>query len=252
EFTSFMAQKNEGKYDLWINPHGEPLLYAPIVELVHGLKEHSKVGKVVVITNGMLLTEKLVDDLAQAGLDRFSISFHSPNPENSQKIFGTKAYNVEKVKKMVEYAAKKIKVVLTPVYIQGMNEKEMSDVIDWANALDVTVQIQKFCINKMGRNPIKEQGWETFFEELKKIEKETNTVLIQPLGKLVETGELPKPFKKDETIEVEILCSGRLSRDKIGRASDRAVLVLNCPKEKGKVKVRLIQSKHNIFVGVLK
>jgi len=250
QFERFISQKPDGKYNVWINPHGEPLLYTPLVRVVKALRQNKKVGDIIIITNGMLLTKQLIDDLADAGLTRFSISFHAMNSEKAKILFGTRAYNVEKVKEMVAYAVTKIKVALTPVYVKGQNEQEMSDIIDWANTVGASVEIQKFCVNKRGRNPVKEQGWDVFFDELKKIQEQTKTQLIKPLGKLQEYAELPKPFKKDDITEVEIVSSGRMVKDKIGVAQNRAVLVLNCSKEKGRIKVKLIQSKYNIFVAL--
>ena len=250
QFNFFMKQKQEGKYNIWINPHGEPLLYAPIADLVRGLRKNQKVGDLIIITNGMLLTKALIDDLADAGLTRFSVSFHAIDESKAKQLFGTKAYNLNKVKEMVAYAAKKVSVALTPVYLKGINEDEIVKIIDWANEIGVSVEIQKFCINKRGRNPLKEQSWESFFDALKKIQEKSNTKLLHDLGKLKETNELQKPFKKGEVIDVEIVCQGRMTRDKIGIAKDRAVLILNCEKGKGRARVKLIQSKHNVFLAV--
>src|SRR3989338_2416042 len=44
QFERFISQKPDGKYNVWINPHGEPLLYTPLVRVVKALRKSKKDG----------------------------------------------------------------------------------------------------------------------------------------------------------------------------------------------------------------
>lgn len=57
---------------------GEPLLHPGIVALTKYAK--SKIGRVAIITNSYLLTERVVDGLNEAGLDYMQISVDGVNP----------------------------------------------------------------------------------------------------------------------------------------------------------------------------
>lgn len=54
---------------------GEPLLYPKLLELIYGIREKDKI---VIVTNGYLLTEKLIMELLKAGVSRFILSIDYP------------------------------------------------------------------------------------------------------------------------------------------------------------------------------
>ena len=68
---------------------------------------------ITLITNGTLLTEKFIDELAAAGLTMLNISLNAIDPKIAKLMEGHGSYDVEKVKKMAAYAAKTL-VGLTP------------------------------------------------------------------------------------------------------------------------------------------
>ncbi len=43
---------------------------------------------------------------------------------------------------------------------------------------------------------------------------------------------------------------GWITGEMLGVARDRVVSVFNCPKESGQVRVKIVATKHNIYVGV--
>ncbi|MBU0536549.1 MAG: radical SAM protein, partial [Nanoarchaeota archaeon] len=148
--------------EIFINPHGEPLLYSDIVKLVKDMKKIRYIKKVSIATNGMMLTEKLVDGLAAAGLDQFNISVHSFDEKQSRMMAGTNDYNISKVKKMIEYIiSKKIRIVLAPVWMPGVNDKDVEEIVIYCKKKGCETGIQKYIRHKKGRNPqkVKEMDW---------------------------------------------------------------------------------------------
>lgn len=77
---------------------GEPLLYRNIVEFVRYTSE--QVGQVGIITNGMLLSEKMSLDLASAGLTHLAVSLDSLDSRVNMKLRHTDS---EKILKNVEF-----------------------------------------------------------------------------------------------------------------------------------------------------
>jgi hypothetical protein len=61
---------------------------------------------------------------------------------------------------------------------------------------------------------------------------------------------LPRVFTKDEKTTVEIRAPGWLRGEMLGVARDRVVSVLNCQKTSGNLRVKVVATKHNIYVGV--
>jgi uncharacterized protein len=236
---------------LVINPHGETLLYSPIVELVRDLKAIPKVAEVALITNGTLLTRELIDNLALAGLDSLNISMNAITPEKAKILQGTALYEAKKVQDMAEYAAKKFKVILAPVYVQGFNDDELKKIVLFAKKIGAETGIQNFLHYDGGRNPGKEVPFEEFYRLLKKLESETGEKLIVGKDdfKITATQPIPKPFLKGQVVKARIMCQGRLPSEKIAVANDRAITITGSSPESGIVRVKLTRDKHNIFYG---
>ena len=114
--------------------------------------------------------------------------------------------------------------------------------------------MQNYLHYKGGRKVADEMSWDDFYEILKQKEKEHGVDLIVSTEtfKIQKDKTLPKPFKKKEIVDVEIKEVGRRLNERIGVAQGRCVTVYNCKKDRGKVRVRIIRDKHNIFSAVLK
>lgn len=249
ELRKLVGFKNE-PVTVYINPHGEPLLYADIVELVRGIRAMPLVEKIHLITNGMLLTKELVDALADAGLSFFNISLHAIEEELSKKILGTSAYNIKRIKEIAAYVKQngKADVMITPVLMKGINDQEMENIIEFCKSIGCTnIGIQNFLENRRGRNPAKEMSWEAFHAMLLHWENKHGVKLIIQ-EKLRETKELEKPFKRDDIVAAEVVCSGRAKGEKIAVAKGCCIMVPRCEKN-GRIRVRITKSLHNVFVG---
>jgi len=87
--------------------------------------------------------------------------------------------------------------------------------------------------------------------KLKLLEKKLDVDLTTLEGDLIikEDSELKKPFKKNDVINVELKSKARLKNTVIAVSNNRVVTVINCSKTKGKIKVKIIRDKDNIFVA---
>jgi len=254
ETKELLRYKDCDNMSLWINPHGEPTLYPKLGEFIEDMLEDEHVKDVHVVTNGVLLGEKLVDELAliskKAGKEVIiSLSLSAKGCDKSKEIMGDN-YNIDAVLKNVKYAIKKLTLVFTPVLVHGVNDDEIKNIVLLAKELGVKVSIQKFCKNKRGKNPVKEQSWDDFYKQLKLLEEETGCSLTSELGKLQKTKELDAVCKKGDKVNVRVVCPGRYSKDKIGvletPTGSRGVALVNCSRESGTVKGTVIKNKSNI------
>ncbi|MBN2458672.1 radical SAM protein [Candidatus Woesearchaeota archaeon] len=266
EFNKLAARK-EHPVEAHIGPQGEPLLYAPLVELVRDLRQNPKVKVVSIDTNGTLLTEKLVDKLANAGLTRLNISLQSLDEKKCSYLAG-KPYNLKHVLEMIRYASEKMSVLLAPVIVPGMNDEHLEGIIGLAKELGIESQfpvlgIQNYLNYKRGRNPVKQRSWDDFFEMLGPHEKKSGLKLRlakEDFGIRPDT-KLEKPFEKKQVVKARIACEGPLKGEKIAVArigkegrEERAIIVEKAERARmgSEAKVLLIRDKHNIFRGVLK
>jgi hypothetical protein len=236
------------KFEIYINPHGEPLLYADIIDLIKDISKISNINVISIITNGTLLNKILVDKLIKAGLNQINLSLNAINVAEATKLAGNKSYNIKKLLTISEYLINKLKVVISPIFLSDINDKEIEKIIKFSKKIKAEVLIQKFLYNKKGRNPIKEQPWQNFYEKLKKLEKKYNVKLIKSRN-ILKTKELPVPFKKGDIIKAKIVCNGGYLNESIAVANKRVIVIKNCFKT-GIVKIKITNNKHNIFYGI--
>lgn len=236
--------------DLYINPHGEPLLYPELVDLCKDLSKLKFTKNIILITAGTLLTKPLIDELAKCNKVKLNVSVHAFDQKKAQELFGTKTHNAKHIRNMLSYASSKMPIIIAPVLVKGENESEMSKIIDFAQEIKAKVYIQKFLKNKHGRNLVKEESWHSFMNKLKSIEKETGYSLTEPLPKMVTTQEYPSPFKSRQIIDADVVLPGRFPNERMCVSSNRIISVLKCNKQIGtKIRVRLLRTKNNILRG---
>ncbi len=258
EFNKLAARKDH-PVEAHIGPQGEPLLYAPLVELVRDIKSNPKVRIISIDTNGTLLTEKLIDELADAGLTRLNISLQSLDDKKCRELAGV-AYNLKHVLSMIEYASKKMNVLLAPVIVPGLNDDQLEKLVNLGKQLTSgsefpVLGIQNFLNYKRGRNPAKQRSWEEFFDMLKPFEHSTGLKLRlakEDFG-IMPDKKLEKPFEKRQTVKARILCEGPLRGEKVAYAKERAIIVDKAGEAaiNSFANVKIIRDKHNIYRGVL-
>ena len=113
-----------------IDSPGEPMLYPDIVELVSRLKAIKEVSVVSMQSNGTLLDEERIRALEEAGLDRINLSIHSLQPEKAAFLAGIPGFDIENIKQSAKVIAEsKIDLMIAPVFIPGINDEDMPELI---------------------------------------------------------------------------------------------------------------------------
>lgn len=245
-----------------IDSPGEPMLYPYIYELISDLKKIPQVEVVSMQSNGTLFDFNSLKKLEDAGLDRINLSIHSMDSELSKKIVGAEWYDIEKIKKFAKVISEsRISLLIAPVYLPRINDKEISKIIEFAKEIDAGgkwpgLGIQKYERYRLGRKPrgVKKQSWWKFFNKsIKKWEKEFDLRLkLKPEDFGIEKRRIiPIVFEKGEKVNARIAGPGWIRGEKIGIARNRTVSILNCPKKEGSVKVKILSNKHGIYVAKL-
>ncbi len=250
ELKKLMEYKKVNNIEAHIASQGEPLLYEPITGLVRDISRIKQVKTISIDTNGTLLTKDKIDELVEAGLTRFNFSINSLDDKIAGKIAGI-PYNTKKIKDLCRHIVKKAKLIITPVLLNGINENEMEKIIGFAKEIGADIGIQNFLSYKFGRNPVKQIPFKDFYSKLEEWQAKYSIKLVKTEKdfNIEKTTPLKKPFRKGEVIEADIICPGRMQKEKIAVAKERTISIPNCHKEKGKIRIKITRTKHNIFIG---
>jgi len=243
---------------------GEPLSYPWIAELVSGLKRLGRVESVAVETHGSTLTRRLVDRLAEAGLDRINFSIETLDPEKARRLYGAPWYDLRRALDAVEYAAREtcIDVHVTPVWLPGVNDDEIPRIIEWALRIGAgkrwpPVTVQKYIAHKHGRRPpgVREVSWREFWEWLGRLEERLGVRLHYSME---EWGMRPAPrvecrLRRGDVLKVVVVAEGWLKGEVLAvptRGPRLLVSVSGRGLEEGMVvRVRVVRAKDCIIVA---
>ncbi|MBI2124154.1 MAG: radical SAM protein, partial [Candidatus Wildermuthbacteria bacterium] len=221
EFRKLAAVK-ECEVEAYINSQGEPTLYGKLPGLIRGLKSIENVRAVVMNSNGSVLDEEYIDQLAEAGLKRLNLSLNAIDEKKAKVVAGWGLYRIERIKKMAEHAAKKMELLIAPVWLPGYNDEEIPKLIRYAMDIGAKIGVQNYLYYKRGRNPATPMEWDKFYEKLAGLEKEfgINLTKMDLKGefRIMATKNLPKPFRKGQVIDARIMCPGRYPKEKIAVA----------------------------------
>ncbi len=244
-----------------LDGQGEPLLYPFIVELVQALKEHPNVSIVSMQSNGVILNDKLVEELAEAGLDRMNLSVHSLDPEKAKMLMGMKNYDLNHVLDMAEALVNAgIDVLLAPVIIFGVNDNEAEAFIEFARKIGAgkrwpALGFQNYMPYKFGRNPAiaKLMPFKKFYEWLRELEKKTGMkpLVLRPehFG-MHRRRFIPLVFRTGEVVKAEVVLPGRIEGEMLAVARNRLIEVINTNAKVGdKIRVKIVRTRHGIYVG---
>jgi len=243
--------------EVHVGVQGEPFLYADLLELLTELNENKQIHTISVDTNATLLTKEKVQELGKLKKLQLNISLDTLNEDLSKKMAGIAHYNVKHVKEIIEYSLEKLnRVIVAPVMVPGMNEKDMEDIIIWIKSLkkQPMLGIQNFLSYKTGKNPARQWSWEKFYAMLKDLEKKHNIKLklYKEDFNIHKTKELPKPFLEGDVVKAVIKCPDRFTNTVVAVTKDRNISVPNCTFQKEKkISVKILRDKHNIFTGKL-
>jgi hypothetical protein len=253
--------KGEG-VECHIDSPGEPLMYRKLPELIATLNDIDEVSVVSLQTNGTLLDREMIDALEKAGLDRINLSLHALDPSIAKMLAGVEWYDIDRVTSAAQAICQSsIDLLIAPVYLPGINDAEIPKLIRFAQEIGAgkrfpPLGIQKFEHYRYGRSPkgLKVQSWWQFFNRsIRPLEKESGIPLrLDPARDFgtVRRPFIPLVFSKGEKVTVEIRAPGWIHGEKLGVARNRVVSVFHCEKESGQVRVKIVATKHNIYVGV--
>src|SRR3989344_3384810 len=97
--------------EIHIGVQGEPFLYDDIYNLIADLQTMELVHTISIDTNGTFLTKTKIDELSVNTKLQLNLSLDAIDQEIAKKMAGVNNYNIEHVKEMIGYAAKKLKVI---------------------------------------------------------------------------------------------------------------------------------------------
>lgn len=234
---------------------GEILTYPNFLELVKEISKLENVSKISMQTNGVLLTKQMIDELENLGMSQINLSINSLDEERARIFSGTPNYNLKHALEIAEHISKsKIKLLLAPVYLPDVNDKDVEEIIKLAKKLDAQLGIQKYEIYKYGRKvkEAKKINWWKFYKHLEKWEKEYKAKLklsAEEIG-IEKRKRLPRIFEKGEKVLTEIKAPGWMQGQMIGVAKNRAITINNCKHKMGdKVNVKILENKNEIYVA---
>jgi uncharacterized Fe-S cluster-containing radical SAM superfamily enzyme len=244
-----------------IDSPGEPMLYPDITALVADLRRIPEVSVISMQSNGTLLSRERIDALACAGLDRINLSLHALDPAIARDLAGASWYDVAAVTRAAEHIAESsIDLLIAPVYLPGINDEEIPRIIGFARTIGAgthwpALGIQKFEKYRWGRTPrgVHPQSWERFFgKSIPAWEEESGMHLrLSPADFGIEPRPMvPRVFRKGERTDVEIVGPGWIRGEVLCAGRDRVVSVMGARKKAGTLRVRIVATKHNIYVGV--
>jgi len=260
-YDHVVKEKELEKAEAHLDGQGEPMAYPYIVDLVQGLANNPNTAIISVQTNGWYLTEKLVDDLEDAGLSRINLSINSMELSNAKRLSGRGDFPLQKILDVAEYIANsKISLLLAPLWIPGINDSDIEEIVKFSKKINSkekrfpTLGIQNYLIHHQGRNMkgVKSKTFKTFNEQLREFERKydvSNLVLKQSMFESYKSNMLSNPLKIGETISSRVILPGRLNDEVFTVAKNRIIHVTGAEglSVGTKIKARIIRNRHNIF-----
>lgn len=251
ELKKILQWKGE-PMDIWLNTQGEPTLYSEMTGLITDMKQIPYVHKIALITNGTLLSPLFLQSVKNAGLTQIDISLNAIQKEHAQCFAGTKAYHGQRVQEMIACAVQiGLDVVIAPVYLLGVNEKDIEDIILFAEKVGCKkVYIQNFLPYRLGRNPVKPASWARFKQFLTPLQEKYPTIdLFMKDHTLKQTKSVPKPFRKGDTVRATVVALGRYPSEFIAAAQGRCITVRGHSEVGKEINTEITGDKDNVFYG---
>jgi len=143
---------------------------------------------------------------------------------------------------------------LCPVWIPGVNDLEIPKIIMFAQENNCDLGIQKYEIYSYSRQMkgVKPLTWWKFYDQLSKWEKEFK-VKLKLTAKdvnIVRAKRIEEVFKKNEKVQLKVVCKGWFEGQMIGVGRNRCVSIENCNKNVNDlVNVKILEAKNNIYLA---
>lgn len=117
---------------------GEPLMNPDFLKIISGIQKVVGIEEVGITTNGLLL-DKYLDDLELYGIKNLNISLDSLNRDTYRVM--TRGGDLEKVLLTIEKGLiRGFKIKLNVVLIEGYNENEIDDFIDYIKNREIELR----------------------------------------------------------------------------------------------------------------
>ncbi|MFH1592500.1 MAG: radical SAM protein [Candidatus Woesearchaeota archaeon] len=240
---------------IFLDSVGEPLTHPDFIELIKKIKQIPEVKEIITITNGILLTKEKINELEKAGLTRINISLHATDPELAKELFGMPSYNINNLLEIINYIKNtKIDLMLTPVYLPGINDQEIEKIIQLCKQINCKIGLQKYETYKYSRKlkQAKKINYWKFKQKLTEWEEKYKIplkVIKQDLN-IEKRPRIPEIFKIGEKVNVKVIAPGWLPNQMIGVAKDRCISINNCKKPIGdSVNIKILQNKNNLYLA---
>ncbi|OYT51704.1 MAG: hypothetical protein B6U73_01385 [Desulfurococcales archaeon ex4484_204] len=264
DWVNALAKLKGRHLEAHIDTVGDPLLYDKLPDLIHELKTIPEVEVVSLQTHGLTLTYKLVDKLSSSGLDRVNLSIDTLDEDKGRYLQGARYYSVRRVMEYAEYIVRSTStdITLTPVYLPGINDSDINDMVRWGIRIGVGRRsppfgIQKFVKHKHGRVPkgVKIISWGRFYSFLRRLEKRFSVKLV--LSKrdygVKEAPTPPLLFRVGDKVRVEVVAPGWLKNEWLAiptQLPNRVITIIGEGLSVGmKLAVRVFRNKHNIYLA---
>ena len=260
-----VASFKGGNIEAHIDTVGDPLTYPRIVELVQALSQIEGVKVVSMQNRGYLLSERLAEELSEAGLSRMNLSIDSLDPDLARRLADTPTYDVDKVVGLAEHIVKntRMDLLIAPVWVPGLNDEEIPKIIEFALRIGAgrrwpPLGIQRFESHKRGRKPprVRPQSWNEFYRKLRMLEEKFKVKLIISREDFGITAKpmLPAPYKVGQKLRVLTVGPGWLKEETLAVTKDRlrclTVVGFKEPPPPGsELIVKIIRNKHNILLA---
>ncbi|MGC8850521.1 MAG: radical SAM protein, partial [Candidatus Bathyarchaeia archaeon] len=259
-FNGLAAFKGNENIEAHIDGAGEPMLYPWIRELIEALSGVKGVKTVSMQSNGTLMREGGIDELAELGLSRINLSVNALDEDLARKLSGTPSYDLGKVLDVAEEIAESsIELLLAPVWIPGVNDEEIPKLIELALKLRSKrkregkwpiMGIQKYEAHPHGRRVprVRSPVWRVFYERLRVWEAKYGLKLrLKPSDfEMVKMQPLPLKFGLGEKIRVRLLSRGWMKGQALGAGRGRAITVVGVSEDligDATVRAKIIHNK---------
>lgn len=260
-FKALLSIKGKG-VEAHIDTVGDPFTYPRLVELVGRISELG-VDTISLQTHGYLMSPKLIDGLAEAGLDRINLSVDACDPELARQLSGTESFDLQKVLDIARYLVENtpMDLLLAPVWVHPLNTGEMGGLVGLAKVLGAgkrcpPMGIQKCEFHRHGRRTkgMRQLSWYAFYREMREMERREGVKLVlKPSDFGIRAApSAVAPFRRGERLKVRVIGPGWLRGESLAVTRDQlwAVTVVGCELPPGgEVRVRLLRTKDNILMG---
>ncbi len=249
--------------EVLIDTMGDPLTYTYLIELIHELKRIPGVSSIALETHGALMSYKYVDKLEKAGLDRINLSIETLDRCKARILQGVYWFDVKTVINVSEYIAKNTKIDLhvTPLWIPGVNDKDVIDIVRWAIKIGAgkrwpPVTIQKYNVHRFGRKVrgVRPLSWREYWSRIEDLERKLGIKLKWSMDEwgMKYMKRIPIVYDIGSLIEVNIVGRGIFRGEYIGIDDRRHRIITIIGKRvqgSKRALIEIIKNKNGIYLG---